>query len=748
MRILSNHHQSGQGMPEITPAEILAQIRSRLPVEEPAEPVAENPTEPTTEALAEPETDKPKKPKKPKVDPYPEMFTGLQPPLALNVSRTIGTYILKDRFGREKTGVLHLAGKGPRPCDVLFVSPCVLQEELEDRYGKPEMLKGPAASLFLRSCKKVGFDPDVDFHYTTVVRYNIKGLKPKSSDIRWAQPLFHNEMLAIKPKIVVCLGKAPLDLLLDMKVKIDDVRGGFLFSDKYQCQVYAMDTIVLPLTKPEYIERFVTDLKQVYFEMQAIKGTPRIQLAKDYHTIENADQLEQLVDDLNRQDQKCPAVDSEWAGQTYVDGTLRLFQMCWKPGSAAAVKLLDETGTRTMNVDNTTVGSILGRYLARPDVKYIGHFAAADLVWMNSHFGLPIYKKVAFDTMFAQQLVDEYADLKLERLSVRYTDCGRYDLELYLWKKTNKVKASEGYGRVPDRILIPYSLLDTDVTKRVHPILLKQIIQQNLQDYYFKIQLPFVTDCYASWMMTGLPINREYAEQTREVFLRNQKLILIDFKQSVRNEANVLFIQRLRAIDPQEAPKVFSAIRAALGKHNKAASLTALQTLKDFSGPEHFPTMLPLYEHWIAANEIDLKDLKEGFNHASVDHMKRWVFDVKGLTPIKTTKKDGIQMAWEKVLQMPPEKQIEFEPACDKQTVKIYAEQDPLIARVQELKSISNIVKGFLREAEVTVDETTGETTTEEEGIFKWIQSDGRIHPNYSSTETGLTYSLAPASRN
>ena len=84
---------------------------------------------------------------------YPVMFNGLQPPQSLKVSRTIGDYAWTDRRDRPQKGVLHLAGKGPRPADVLFVSPCVLEEELEDRYQPPALLKGPAASLFLRNIK-------------------------------------------------------------------------------------------------------------------------------------------------------------------------------------------------------------------------------------------------------------------------------------------------------------------------------------------------------------------------------------------------------------------------------------------------------------------------------------------------------------------------------------------------------------------------------------------------------------------
>lgn len=82
--------------------------------------------------------------------------------------------------------------------------------------------------------------------------------------------------------------------------------------------------------------------------------------------------------------------------------------------------------------------------------------------WLDHHVGIDMYRRISFDTMFAQHTLNEYADLKLERMAVRYTDLGRYDLELLLWKKAHKFdeEDNEGYGKVPDGtvsgILLPH----------------------------------------------------------------------------------------------------------------------------------------------------------------------------------------------------------------------------------------------------------------------------------------------------
>ena len=113
-----------------------------------------------------------------------------------------------------------------------------------------------------------------------------------------------------------------------------------------------------------------------------------------------------------------------------------------------------------------TVRQIIAPVFNDPTVKFIGHNASADMPWMYHHLGIEVYQKFTFDTLYAQHTVNEYADLKLERLAIRYTDLGRYDFELQQWKKSHGFddKREEGYGRVPDGILIPYACKDVDTT--------------------------------------------------------------------------------------------------------------------------------------------------------------------------------------------------------------------------------------------------------------------------------------------
>ena len=165
---------------------------------------------------------------------------------------------------------------------------------------------------------------------------------------------------------------------------------------------------------------------------------------------------------------------------------------------------------------------------------------------------------------------------------------------------------------------------------------------------------------------------------------------------------------------------VLSRAKLLQAQHRSQAAGHAREIYKDFCGSANIQTMLPVFDHWLESDR---------FNVNSTDHLRRWFFEVKGLQPLKTTKKDGIQVAWDKVMAMEdPVKRAEYTPASDKQTIKVFATKDKLIAQVEELKSVGNIVKAFLKEP--------NPETGKEEGMHKWIQSDGRIHANFALTET------------
>lgn len=693
---------------------------------------------------------------------YPDWCKS-NPPKNLNKNRTID-------------GVLHFAGVGNKSSDVMFVAPCVLDEEANDRTSPARLLKGPSSNLFQRNLRQVGIDP-TSIYYTTLCKYTLprgRKMRPKLDDLRWCHDIIEKELSEVKPKLIVCLGKHVFDYFVDFRATFKDVHGGFFHSVYYDCVVYVMDQITTPFYKPELIGRVLTDMTAVKDYMDDINGVSVAKVPTDYSVVRTVTQFYALRKTIEEVAPAILSVDCEWGGVTYVDGKLRSIQLCWAPGKAAYIMFRDQEGLWVWDEPESVIYPMVGTFLDS-GFKFIAHNACADFLWMDHHLGVNTYRKCAFDTMYAEFLIDEYSDLKLERLSLKYTDLGRYDTELFLVKKKLNVKADEGYERIPDDVLVPYACKDVDVVMRAYPILMQKLYANDLHDYYYNINLPYVTDSFKAMSETGVPINKAYLDVMREVFTNNEVLLLIELRMIIKQEATMLLGQELYKdfgasgsslfaelctldtdrykfskelfvsgveLDLDFVPwdsEVYSSedvvsmyyerelINSNLDKDRVkllneelvTISETAYARIKSVCNMDTLPKYMALFEHWWECHH---------FNIRSEAHKKRWLFDVRKLTPVKTTKKDGIQMPWESVLKLDESKQSEFSPSTDKETIKIFSEDCSIVARVLELNSVGNIVKMFLKGPDANGNE---------QGLHKWIQSDGRLHCNYATTETG-----------
>jgi uracil-DNA glycosylase family 4 len=675
---------------------------------------------------------------------YPVDFEGHEPPQTMWSDKTIGdrTYEIPRTLPPVTIkGIKHLRGRGSMdaPIDILFVSPCVLQEEYDSgRSNKPQMLRGGPGSLFYRSLERSGID-QTQWYYTTIAKYNTPRLKLKSADVRWGTPALEDEIRTLKPRMIVCLGKQVFDFFIaPAKLTLKDVQGAFFQSDKYGCALYVMDSLVVPTYKPEYLDRFETDLRNIATEVRAMKGTTRVVIPTQYVTISDTPTLFNVLIELQRRQINEVSVDCEWHGQTAWSGQLRSFQFAWAPGEAAYVRFMNERQKYSFDRPIREVGNVLGRYFNRPEMKYIGHNASADMPWMYEHLGLDVYRKVIFDTMYAQHTVNEASDLKLERLSVRYTDLGRYDLPLLLWKKKHKFdeENDEGYGKVSDEIIIPYALKDADATLRCKPILEEALRKQDLWTYYNTFVLPFVTDGFFEMMSCGLPVNVEFMDEMREVFTRNRDLLMTDFRADITREAFAKLGDVIRNCEPSRWQDILLDIIELLKKRDANSVFEAEELFKNsVKDAKKLPSVMPVFLHAAIA---------QGFNVDNPAQIGRWLFDVKGFQPIKTTKRDGVALSWDKVLSMSEKDRRELNPtpATDKQVIKILAEQDKMVARLQELKAVSTIVKSFLKGPETV--KTDAGTLEREQGMHKWVQPDGRIHANFALTETARPRAWKP----
>ena len=119
-------------------------------------------------------------------------------------------------------------GEGPAKAAVMFVGE--QPGDSEDRAGKPFV--GPAGRLFEESLVEAGIDRS-DAYITNVVKhfkFMRRGKrrihkKPNAEEIRACFPWLEAELVAVRPRIVVCLGAVAAQAMLGSRVRVTVDRG-------------------------------------------------------------------------------------------------------------------------------------------------------------------------------------------------------------------------------------------------------------------------------------------------------------------------------------------------------------------------------------------------------------------------------------------------------------------------------------------------------------------------------------------
>lgn len=642
---------------------------------------------------------------------------------------------LKD-FGKEtcyyrEDNAIFLKGVGNKKgnANIIFLTSTVLEEDADNSDSDPVMNKSPSMQMFRRICLNEGIN--LDNEYTTALcKYPIPRsykLKPKPTDIKYCSALLEEEIEQVKPSIIVCLGKEPASYILGLNAALSEIEESWIFSKKYNTMVYIIEDAQKSFYKPEYQDKMIKDIRTLskyYFSLCNGKSYFN-SIPQNYRLIDKINDLKSWIGEMLIGAYKVFAVDCEWGGMNYYDGTLRSIQFCWSPGNAVFIHFHDENLEWQFDAPPEKVHELLRSFFNQHDIKFVGHNIAADYQWMYSKIGIDIFdNKCILDTMFGMQTVDEYSDLKLEKLAAKYTDLGRYDIDLLLWKKKNKgilFNEEEGYGKIPTSILFPYGCKDVDTTFRLYPIVKQMLIEDNTYDYYVNIKNPFVTEGFAEMSYIGIPFDMEYANKVRISYIACKLIMQKLFRKLIKDEAkSILFStlqENLLEDKKQDIVKHFTDLITII-KDCK----TGVKLLKAICGKQ-FINVYPAYEHFM---NID------SFNPASADQKANWLFNVKKYVPVKTTKTTaGSAMDWERVLLLPEKEQKQYKPSVDKDTLKIYADRgDEICYHLLQMNAVDTITKTFLK--------------GDEGGIQKFVASDNKVHTNYVLTESSRPRSFKP----
>jgi len=644
---------------------------------------------------------------------------------------------------RRRDDVLYVAGTGCATPKVMFVAPSAVPDDVAEEKKsnggsrtytvKPRYLVGSYGQTLKGVLNGVGIDFYNECYYTTICKWLLPKAqrnKPKPEAIAWGMPALEAEIEELKPQIIICLGKAVFDALSGLKLNHDDAKGAWFYSKKYNAKLYLMEEVGRPVYAPYYIEIFRTDALQLRRMLDISAGIAVDTVEEDYKVIDSANQLEMWVDKMLEERHTLFSVDCEWGGTNHVDGNLRSMQLCWLPGKAIYIKFMDENRKYVFEgADYLSVGKILSRLLDRKEVKYVGHHISADLPWMATWLGLEWYEKTFLDTEFASQCLDEEAGLGLDDLALKYTDLGKYDIDLILWKKANPIPEGDGYASIPDDILIPYALKDVDTVIRAYPQILCALMEDGVMKYYKDVFNPFVTDVFTSFALLGLPIDRAQMDELRDLYNFCRERLYVKIQDELHQEAIILLNDKIQ----EEVPDPSELHSLVKNKEPDKAWKIIQDAVND---PKKLQEYRTFFDHYLESKNFNIK---------STSQMRRWLFDVKKFTPIKTTgnKAKGLSaVPWAKWLEMPPETQKLYNPSTDKQSLQILSDTNSYkpLNRLLDLTNIVTVCNQSLKEPILDEDGNV----EEEKGLHAFICSDGRVHGQMSTTETGRPRAWKP----
>lgn len=546
-------------------------------------------------------------------------------------------------------------------------------EETEVYRGKPYSSR--TAQFLFKRLKEVGF-PLNRARFTYATHHCPK--KYSATEVNWGKNMFREELEAVNPLYVVTFGAEPLKQVVGIQYRWDDAHGAWIKPDTIpDCpfQVFPTFNLAQVMLNPKWDVYFMKDLERI---TRRFLGTEEKLPRVDNAVIYAPEHIKSLANWLiSKPEKTMVALDCEWNGVNWMDPNryFRTIQLSYAKGRVVTVEVAYEGG-KPVYTNPGSVFEALKALLEHPKIMLCGHNIIADGEWLLAA-GIDIRNNVVYDTMLAEHLIDQNGPFGLEALAMKYTPFGRYSTDVEVWVNRHKNPkltdtSAFGYGYVPREQLLQYGKYDVEV---LHWIMEKQI--------------PILKErgCF-----NRRGVNHEYPS----------------LFQTVMNTQRVTYDLELNGlpVDMKQLDMLTEKYQAA-----RSETLSKVMQLARAAG-------------------------FEDFNPRSVQHLRKMLFGVLGLTPIKTTDGDD----WGDVAgEMGMDDETDVAAATDKTTLQILEGTHPFVDALLDFRRIDQVCKTWL----------TKEKDGKPAGLYALLWPDGTLKPHYSPlTATGRMRVSAPNSQN
>jgi DNA polymerase I-like protein with 3'-5' exonuclease and polymerase domains len=310
------------------------------------------------------------------------------------------------------------------------------------------------------------------------------------------------DVLGLRPRAVIASGSDALKAFFGRDAKVDNYLG--VFHDWHGIPIMTTESHLSFASGHASLGLFASCLDRVRDYLAVGKVSVTVPSMQDYRICRTANEIVRTCDELVGMADTgvldLVVVDTEFGNdvareeETYTISV----QVAWGDGCAAYFGLYGQDGVAFMSEPDLDRSiQSMKRLFEHPGIRLGGHHLRVDIQRL-SELGIEVDEKIAtgYDTMLLHHLLFGDDDQGLEVLVRKACpEFGNFwkPLEDWLDANSRNVQLQFGYSKIPDDILIPYSIRDADATFRALHWLLKEFrkpANQHLLELYFNITAP------------------------------------------------------------------------------------------------------------------------------------------------------------------------------------------------------------------------------------------------------------------
>jgi DNA polymerase-1 len=437
--------------------------------------------------------------------------------------------------------------------------------------------------------------------------------------------------------VIAALGATALKAVLKRN-GITKLKNNVFYSEEFE-------TKVIPIYHPAYILRnpgALTDFQKGLGLLKDESGAAAVlrtsSILADHYDVDTREKVDKVLDQLEKVD--AFVFDLETSSLQFTGAKILCVALSWRSGLGVTIKWDLFSGEQLYRFQQILCSKVLK----------VNHNLKFDLEMLMGQ-SLKV-KGPYFDTLLAASLIDENVREKsLDALTLQHLDIGEYWAPLEEEKaricKERKIhKKAFSYDLFDYKLLADYAQWDADATFRLYELFSKELIKQDLADYYRKYSNPTMQ----------LLVCMEF----RGVLVDRKKLALL-----IETYRKTL-LEHSKGISANKVVMEFERGRRVAAKQKIAVRWHKSDTLRS-----RYPDLKEYIKEYI-------KERDWQFNQKSVPQLSALLFEQLNLTPIKYSKRTK-------------------KPSTDEETLTTYAAQGVKLCQdIIDYRGLSKYIATYL----------------------------------------------------